>query len=71
MLRSEGGTRTPGAHRKRQAMRLAAPVVGVLAEDDDPHSLGRRERQCAQRLRRKDAGARFQPLAQKRQQLHP
>jgi len=37
-----------GRHRKRQALGLAFAVVRVLAEDDDPHLISRRQLQRAQ-----------------------
>ena len=37
MLRSDGGSLTPGAHGKSQPFRLAGPMVRVLAQDHRPH----------------------------------
>ena len=54
--------------RKRQSLGLAAPVVGVLAQDDGVHCLQRRQRQSAQRLGRKHLRALFYPTLQKSEQ---
>ena len=43
MFTSDGGGGTPGLHREAQAVRLARPVVGVLAQDQHLHLGVRRE----------------------------
>ena len=58
-------------YRERQPLGLAAPVVGVLAEDDHAHAFRRRQFQRAQGPGRKDGGPGLQARLQKGQQLAP
>lgn len=54
--------------RKSEALSLAAPVVGVLPQDDGVHCVQRRQLQRPQRLRRKDHRALVDTAFQKSQQ---
>lgn len=63
-----GRKRLAGRNGKGQTLGLAAPVVGVLAQDDGVHCLQRRQRQSAQRLGRKHLRALFYPPLQKSEQ---
>ncbi len=71
ILRSEGGKRNPWRYRKRQPLGLAAPVVGVLPQDDHAHGGRIGQRQRPQGLRGKDDRTRRLALLQKCLQCLP
>ena len=63
-ITQRGGQRYAGRHGKGQTLRLAAPVVGVLTENDQTHGLWGRQLQSTQGLGREDRGTRLQALIQ-------